>query len=143
MSNTAKPPKNPADVTLDQPQTAADGGHVPGACNTLGEFVRSLEDGQFDCDCYEAIKELSADLHEHAWNNGGKARGKVTISLDIVQEGGVTEIKAAFKVTSPEHKRPKSIMWTTEDHRMTRTRPGQQQLFGIRDVSGASALRDA
>ncbi len=132
-----------SDVTLDQPTKAADGGHVPGACNTMGEFVRSLEDGQFDADCYEAIKELSAAMHEHAWNNGGKSKGKVTITLDFTQEGGVTEIKANFKVAQPESKRPKSIMWTTEDHRMTRTRPGQAQLFGIRDVSGASAVRDA
>ena len=136
-------PHNPAGATLDQPSKVADGGHVPGACNTLGEFVRSLEDGQFDADCYEAIKDLSAALHEHAWSNGGKAKGKVTIALDFTQEGGVTEIKASFKVAQPEAKRPKSIMWTTEDHRMTRTRPGQQQLFGIRDVSGASGVRDA
>lgn len=132
-----------SDVTLDQPQRAADGGYVPGACNTLGEFVRSLEDGQFDADCYEAIKALSAAMHEHAWANGGKAKGKVSITLDFAQEGGVTEIKANFKVTPPDAKRPKSIMWTTEDHRMTRTRPGQAQLFGIRDVTGAAGVRDA
>lgn len=133
----------PTDPIIDQPQRAADGGHVPGACNTLGEFIRSLEDGQFDADCYEAVKELSAALNEHAWSNGGKARGKVSITLDFAQEGGITEIKTSFKVTQPEAKRPKSIMWTTEDHRFTRTRPGQQQLFGIRDVSGAAGVRDA
>jgi hypothetical protein len=135
------------DITLpaggDGASRAADGGHVPGACNTLAEFIRSLEDGQLDADCYQAIKDLSAELNEHAWTNGGKAKGKVTITLDIAQEGGITEIKSAFKVTKPEGRRPKSVMWTTEDHRFTRTRPGQQQLFGIRDVSGASGMRDA
>lgn len=119
----------------DETMKAADGGHVPGACNTLGEFVRSLEDGQFDADCYEAIKTLSAAMNEHAWANGGKAKGKVTIVLDFAQEGGLNEIKAVFKVVKPDNRRPKSIMWNTEDHRFTRTRPGQQQLFGIRDVS--------
>ncbi len=131
----------PADTIIDQPTRAADGGHVPGACSTLGEFVRTLEDGQFDADCYSAIKELSAALNEYAWDNGGKSKGKVTITLDFVQEGQATEIKAAFKVTEPAHRRPKSILWTTEDHRFTRTRPGQQQLFGIRDASGASHSR--
>jgi len=127
----------------DQSARAADGGHVPGACNTLGEFIRSLEDGQFDADCYEAVKDLSAALNEHAWSNGGKSKGKLTISLDFAQEGGITEIKASFKAVQPESRRPKSIMWTTEDHRFTRTRPGQQQLFGIRDVSSGADLRDA
>ncbi|MFT3966845.1 MAG: hypothetical protein QM690_13290 [Sphingobium sp.] len=123
---------------------AADGGHVPGACNTLGEFVRSLEDGQFDADAYEAIKALSGTLADHAFRNGGKAKGKVVITLDFTQDGGITEIKAKYKVTEPEPHRAKSVMWSTEDHRFTRTRPGQGQLFGIRDVSGtAGAFRDA
>ncbi|RKF23359.1 hypothetical protein D6851_02490 [Altericroceibacterium spongiae] len=131
------------DATIDQPSVAADGGHVPGACNTLGEFVRSLEDGQFDADCYDAIKDLAATMQEHAWRSGGKSKGKITITLDFVQEGGVTEIKAKFKAAKPEASRAKSIMWATEDHRMTRTRPGQKQLFGIRDVSGSAPMRDA
>lgn len=130
-----------ADTVVDQPGRAADGGPVPGTCNTLGEFVRTLEDGQFDADCYDAIKNLSAALNEHAWSNGGKSKGKVTITLDFIQEGQATEIKAAFKVAEPADKRPKSILWTTEDHRFTRTRPGQHQLFGIRDASASRAER--
>jgi len=126
------------------PARAADGGHVPGACNTLGEFVRTLEDGQFDADCYEAIKDLSAALNDAAYHSGGKAKGKVVITLDFSQEAQITEIRSSFKVTKPADKRAKSVLWTTEDHRFTRTRPGQQQLFGIRDVSGGrGAPRDA
>src|SRR3546814_11034011 len=87
----------PSDPPLAEPSKAADGGHVPGACNTLGDFVRSLEDGQFDADAYAAIKRLSAALTATAMSNGGKAKGKVTISLDFEQEGSVTQIKAAFK----------------------------------------------
>lgn len=130
-------------ISGKDPTQAADGGHVPGACNTLGEFVSSLEDGQLSADCYDAIKDLSAKLNEHAWNNGGKAKGKVVLNLDFTQEGGITEIKATFKVTPPEAKRPKSVMWSTEDHRLTRTRPGQNQLFGVRDTSGDFTVRDA
>lgn len=124
---------------------AADGGAVPGTCSTLGEFVRSLEDGQFDADCYTAIRDLAAEMQQHAWQNGGKAKGKVSLSIEFAQEGTLTEIKASFKVTKPEFKRPKSVMWATEDHRFTRTRPGQGQLFGIRDVSApqGGGFRDA
>ena len=123
-------------------ERAADGGHVPGACNTLGDFIRSLEDGQFDADAYAAIKKLSAALKATAMTQGGKAKGKVTIALDFEQEGAVTAIKASFKVATPEGRRPKSIMWSTDDNRLSRSRPGQSELFGIRDVSGASDLRD-
>lgn len=124
------------------PKVAADGGHVPGACNTLGMFIGSLEDGQFDADAYAAIKRLSAALKATAISSGGKAKGKVTIALDFEKEGAATAIKATFKVTSPEARRPKSIMWTTEDNRMSRTRPGQNELFGIRDVTGTADVRD-
>lgn len=127
----------------DGPKRAVDGGIVPGTCNTLGEFVRTLEDGQFDADCYAAIRDLSAKLNEHAWQSGGKAKGKIVITLDITQEGAVNEIRSTFKVTEPVEKRAKSILWTTEDHRFTRTRPGQHQLFGIRDVSTPSDVRTA
>lgn len=139
MNDIASPP-----VTIDQPTKAADGGHVPGACNTLGDFVRSLEDGQFDADAYAAIKRLSAALTATAMSNGGKAKGKVTITLDFEQEGSVTQIKSAFKVTQPEARRPKSVMWKTDDNRLSRSRPGHGELFGIRDVSGpASSFTDA
>lgn len=126
------------------PSRAADGGHVPGACNTMGEFIRTLEDGQFDSDCFDAVKDLNAKLNEAAWAAGGKAKGKIVITLDIAQEGGITEIRSAYKVTEPAGKRAKSVLWQTEDNRPTRTRPGQAQLFGIREVGGpASQIREA
>lgn len=55
---------------MDDAYTAPDGGPVPGACNTLGEFVRSLEDGQFDADCYTAIRDLAEKMNDHAWKTG-------------------------------------------------------------------------
>lgn len=134
--------RDPLPAGGDDAARAADGGRVPSACNTLAEFIRSLEDGQFDADCYQQLKELAAQMNDHAWNNGGKAKGKVSITLDFIQEGTVVEIKSGFKITPPADRRPKSVMWTTEDHRFTRTRPGQRELFGIRDVSGSASTRD-
>jgi hypothetical protein len=135
---------DPEQKAAEAAARAVDGGVVPGTCNTLGEFVRTLEDGQFDADCYSEITQLGAALTEHAWQNGGKAKGKVTITLEFAQEGGITEIKSSFKVAGPVERRPKSVLWQTEDNRFTRTRPGQHQLFGIRDVSGPSRpIRDA
>lgn len=132
------------DQIIDQGYRAADGGHVPGACNTLGEFVRSVEDGQFDADVFDKLRDLNAALCEHAQHNGGKAKGKLTLTFDFNQDGGVTEIKSAFKVVMPEERRPKSVMWLTEDNRPTRTRPNQRELFGIRDASApAGRVRDA
>lgn len=123
--------------------TAADGGRVPGACNTLAEFLRTLEDGQFDADCYSALQDLAADLCDAAYQSGGKAKGKFTIQLEFVQEGGVTAIKSSYKSAPPPEVRAKSILFLTEDNRFTRSRPGQHEMFGIRDVSsGSQSLRN-
>lgn len=136
-------PRDPETEIIEQPARAADGSHMPGACSTLGEFIRSLEDGQLDADCYAQIKELSAAMNDQA-RHLGASKGKVTITLDFKQEGQITYIKAAYKVVMPEEPRAKSVMWTTEDHRFTRSQPGQGALFGVRDVSGAQrAVRDA
>ncbi|TZG24888.1 hypothetical protein [Sphingomonas montanisoli] len=129
----------------DGPSIAADGGYIPGACNTLGEFIQTLEDGQFSADCYQAVKQLNADLCDTAFHNGGKAKGKLTIVVDIAQEGGVVSLKSTYKVVSPEPPRAKSILWQTPDNRFTRHRPGQRQLFGEVIDGGARAggFRDA
>lgn len=116
-------------------EQAADGGYVPGACNSFGEFVASLEEGQFDADLYAQVKELSESLQEHAAYNGGKAKGKVTLVLELVQEAQITKIKASFKVVKPEAPRLTSIMWATEDGRYSRRQPGQGQLFGVQGVA--------
>lgn len=122
---------------------AADGGYVPGACNTFGEFVASLEDGQFDADVQAKLKDLAAAMNDQTRTYGG-SKGKLTITIEFKQEAQIVYMKAAYKVAMPEEPRPKSVFWTTEDNRFTRSQPNQHQLFGVRDVAGrSSGFRDA
>lgn len=124
-------------------ERAADGGPVPGACNTTGQFISSLEDGQFDADVHAKLRELAAAMNDQARTLGG-SKGKLTITIDFKQEAQIVHVKAAYKVAMPEEPRPKSVLWTTEDNRFTRSQPNQKQLFGVRDVSGsAGRMRDA
>lgn len=128
----------------DDDARAADGGHVPGACNTLGQFIGSLEDGQFDADVMTQLKELAAQMNDQARYTGA-SKGKLTITVDFKQEAQIVKLKAAFKVALPEQPRGASVMWTTEDNRFTRSQPNQGALFGVRDVSGGpgGGFRDA
>jgi hypothetical protein len=139
-----KEPIPARDQIIEQGHVAADGGYFPGACNTLGEFVTSIEDGQFSADAYADLKDLNAALHEHAQHNGGKAKGKLVLTFDITQDGGLNEIRSSYKITKPEQKRGKTVLWQTEDNRFTRNRPNQRELFGLRDASApAGRARDA
>jgi hypothetical protein len=128
-------PENP-------PGRAADGQHLPPAANSFGEFVRFLEDGQLDAELTEALKKMASDMSHNAIESGGKAKGKVTLTLEFALEGRVFTIGAKHKVDVPEPKRPKSVMWSTKDGRFTPSNPQQGQLFGVREV-GSPGMRDA
>lgn len=115
---------------------AADGGRLPPAANTFADFVRFLEDGQLDAELSDALKLMSSDMSNTAIESGGKAKGKLVLTLDFALEGRVFTIAAKHKFDVPEAKRPKSVMWSTQDGRFTPSNPQQGNLFGVREVSG-------
>lgn len=129
-------------IDPENPPRAADGNRMPPAANSFGDFVRFLEDGQLDAELSEVLRKMSSDMAHTAIENGGKAKGKLTISLDFALDGRVFTIKAKHKVDVPEAKRPQSVMWSTEDGRFTPSNPQQGQLFGVREVRGPG-FRDA
>ncbi|WP_150131812.1 hypothetical protein [Sphingomonas carotinifaciens] len=129
-------------IDPENPPRAADGARMPPAANSFGDFVRFLEDGQLDAELSEVLRSLSSDMAHTAIESGGKAKGKLTLTLDFTLDGRVFTIKAKHKVDVPEAKRPQSVMWSTEDGRFTPSNPQQGQLFGVREVRGPG-FRDA
>jgi hypothetical protein len=122
---------------------AADGKPLPPAANSFADFVRFQEDGQLNAEMTEALQNLAHDMMATAIESGGKAKGKMSVSFDFSLDGRVFSIASKFKVDVPEAKRPKSIMWATEDGRFTPSNPFQGNLFGVREVRGAGDMRDA
>lgn len=121
---------------------AADGRALRPAASTFGQFIGFLEDGQFDADVALALKEMAANLQDIA-STQGTAKGKLTVEIDFKVDNGMFVIAAKHKIKMPEENRPRSVAWTTEDNRFTPHKPNQGQLFGVRDVTPKSALRDA
>jgi hypothetical protein len=115
---------------------AADGGRLPPAANSFSEFVRFQEDGQLDAEMSEALRKLAHDMAATAIESGGKASGKLTLQIGFALDGKIFTIASKFKVDVPEAKRPKSVMWSTEDGRFTPNNPHQGNLFGVREVRG-------
>lgn len=128
-------PENP-------PGRAVDGARLPPAANNFGDFVRFLEDGQFDAELTEALKELAGEMANAAIDSGGKSKGKLTVTFDFSLEGRIFSIASKHKVDVPAAKRPKSVLWATEDMRFTPSNPQQGQLFGVREVR-SPGFRDA
>ena len=95
-----------------------------------------------DAELSDGLRQLSSDMANTAIESGGKSKGKLVLTLDFALEGRVFTISAKHKIDVPEPKRPKSVMWSTQDGRFTPSNPQQGQLFGVREV-GAPAIRDA
>lgn len=123
-------------IDPENPPRAADGGRLPPAANTFGDFVRMLSDGDFDRELTDVLQQLNQDMSNAAIEQGGKAKGKLVVTFDFALEGRVFAIGSKHKVDVPEPKRPKGIMWATQDGRFTPSNPQQGHLFGVREVSG-------
>lgn len=129
-------PENP-------PLRAADGSPIPPAANSFSDFIRFQEDGQLNAELTEELKSMAHDMMATAIESGGKAKGKLSLTFDFALEGKVFTIASKFKIDVPEAKRPKSVMWATEDGRFTPSNPFQGNLFGVREVRGSGGFRDA
>lgn len=123
---------------LQSPMIAANGDRLPQIAATAGNFIDMLEDGQFSADIHNQIKDVCAAMEDIAQFNGGKSKGKLTITIDLTKEDSVFKIASSFKATKPEMPRPKSVLWTTERNEFSRFPPGQNQLFGLRPATKAS-----
>jgi len=124
-------------------ERAIDGNPLPPAANNFSDFVRFQEDGQLNAELTEALRKMAHEMMANAIESGGKAKGKMSLTFDFSLDGKVFSIGSKFKVDLPDPKRPKSIMWATEDGRFTPSNPHQGNLFGVREVRGTGAVRDA
>lgn len=113
---------------------AADGGRAPHAATTAGEFINMIEDGQFAADLNRELAALAEKMNDMVEATGNKQKAKVTITIDFASEGGPFIIAGAYKITPPAEKRKRTLVWTDEHNRFTRSQPRQGQFFGVRVV---------
>lgn len=123
---------------------AADGGQRYPAARSLAEFIRMLEDGQFDADVANDLNELAADMEDLSRTSTGKVKAKLTITVDIVREpAGHYVMATGYKIARPAEKRRQSVGWVTADNFFTPNKPHQGNLFGtIRDVTPRRDVRN-
>lgn len=122
---------------------AADGSPRYPSVTTLTDLVHMLNDGQFNADCAEKLRQFSADMEELGVDSGKKVKGKIALTIDVEREhDGVYFFtpQLAFKLPPESHGR--TIGWVTDDNRFTPNKPRQGNLFGtVRDVTAAREVR--
>jgi len=103
-------------------------------------FVQMLEGGCLNADLTEALRDLNAEMNNHAQAFGGDPKGKLVLTIDFALTKGTFDITADYKVTKPKAKRERSIAWSTPANNFSPDNPRQMTLFGRpRDVTGGES----
>lgn len=110
----------------------------PGTCRTFGAFIGAVEYGKLHGELTEALRTLNKTLCDHAAEFGGKAKGSLSLTIDLTLNGGLFEISADYKTKLPKAKRDRSVMWTTPNGDFAVSDPRQPRL-PLRDVTPPAA----
>jgi hypothetical protein len=123
---------------------AADGGRLHPTANSLADFLRMVEDGQFDADVMYDMRKMAEDLEDLFQAQGGKLKATINLKITLTREvDGYYLIQGEHKIAMPKVSRKRSIAWLTENNLFTPNQPKQASLFGtVRDVTPRGAPRN-
>jgi hypothetical protein len=108
----------------------------PFELNTVDQILAMPDNGDFLEDFLNQHSDMLIKMQQFQMNNGGKVKGKFTITVDYTLDKQLTmQVAADAKFTLPKKPRATAALWTTEDGKLTPQNPRQPSLFGIRDVT--------
>ncbi len=111
------------------------------ASRCFSHFVTQVDDGDLEQELTAELATLLAKLEDHANATRGKAKGKITLSLDFtVDDKGNTTITGDVVVKKPKPKRGGSHMWLLKGKLSSRN-PRQQEL-PLHDVTARRDVAD-
>lgn len=108
---------------------------------TMNQHLDSLERGKFSQEMSEALRNMVAEIEGAAAENGGKAKGDITIKLSFKLDKGIYELAGDFKATTPRKRRSVTHAWGTPDNYLSPQNPNQIDMFdrnGVRLVGAGN-----
>lgn len=112
----------------------ADGGAQPKRSGYIADVIRMLDEGQFNADASEDMRDLVSYLEAHAHNNKGSAKGKLVITLDFVIGNNVMAVVPTHAVKKPIAKRAATVLFSAENGSLGLNPPSQMAMFGGKKV---------
>lgn len=108
--------------------------------DTGAALLRSMEDGTFINAFGGEVRNAIKSLRRTADKKGGKAKGKVTLVLDLaVDAKGVLESEGGITVKLPKPTRQRSIHWTDEEGDILNRRAERQLELRVHEGSAPVA----
>lgn len=118
----------------DARSVALDGNPIPKRSGYISDIIGMLDEGQFNADASDDMRDLTAKLHEHAGRNKGKAKGRMVLTLDFMIGNNVLVITPGHKTTYPVEKRAATALFMGENGSLGVNPVNQGALFGNRPV---------
>lgn len=114
--------------------------HDPFQAPNVPQLIGLLEDGEFNSELADVYRDLIADMENKAAETSGKTKvkGKLTLTIDFVLQGGAYEVTAETKVAAPKRSPRRTVMYGTEANTLSRTHPKQDDMF-LKGVDKAPA----
>ena len=102
-----------------------------------------LEGGELSEKMREELRETVAALDEAAGPKG-KAKGSLSLKLNLTVTAGRVEITAELATKRPKEERGSTVLWVTESGELSTEHPRQHSMFdGPRAVAGERSVADA
>ncbi|MBS1014459.1 hypothetical protein [Acetobacter persici] len=108
--------------------------HDPTTMRQFSQIIVECEDGQFNADLSDALRDLIGDLHNAAVSANGRAKGNMTVKIDFKLDGGVMTLTTDYSTKAPKAARAHSVFWATPENNLSRRNPKQRELE-LRTVS--------
>jgi hypothetical protein len=112
--------------------------HDPYAAPNVPQLLGLLEDGELNSEMADRFRNLIAAMENAAAETSGKTKvkGKMTITLGFVLQGGAYEISGDLKVDEPKRTPRRTVMYATEGNTLSRRQQNQEDMF-MRDVNAS------
>lgn len=126
----------PARTTTSGPTERRFMSDKPIELHTVDQILAMPDNGDFLEDFLAQHSDMLLKMQEFQMNNGGKVKGKFTITVDYTLDKQLTmQVEAEAKFTLPKKPKATAALWTTADGKLTPQNPRQPSLFGLRDVT--------
>lgn len=97
--------------------------------SNFNQFVRELEDGQFDVDASEQLQKAVEALNNAVLQDGvRKAKATISCSFELLIDSGNISITGSVTSKLPVKPRGRSIFWSTAKNFLSRENPRQPSL---------------
>lgn len=120
-----------------------EGERIPRQSHNVAGIIAMLEDGEFNREAGEDMRDLVQAMESHAHNHKGVAKGKITVTLDVSLANGIFVIVGGHTVKKPVAKRLGTPLFAREDGALGLNPTGQYRSLGHqRDVGEVIDQRD-